>query len=185
MKLLFLALAAVAVIAGCTRNPEVLPPTEVAAVSYRNTGPTSLTLYTIVNRRTGAGAHTALGVNASEKVLFDPAGGFKAEGLPRSGDVLYGFSPAFEAAYSSAHARTQYKVIKTTIPVSPEVASLALQKVKANGSVASAHCAKSTSAILQTLPGFETIEQTYYPTVLEAQYDRLPGAKIETIIEDD
>ncbi|WP_375174456.1 hypothetical protein [Pseudooceanicola sp.] len=186
MKRLFLALAAVAIVAGCApRNPDFQPPAELAQVSYRNAGPTSLTLYTVINRRSGAGAHTALEVNASETVLFDPAGSFKAEGVPRSGDVLYGFSPAVEKAYSSSHARSTFYVRKVNIPVTPEVAAMALQKVKANGPVAAAHCAQSTSAILQTLPGFQHVQRTFYPKQLEAQVVSLPGATSDSIVEED
>lgn len=186
MKRLFLALAALALIAGCApRNPDFVPPAELASVSYRNTGPTSLTLYTVINRRSGAGAHTALEVNADETVLFDPAGSFKAKDVPRSGDVLYGFSPAVEQAYSSNHARSAYLVRKINLPVSPAVAAMALQRVKANGPVGAAHCAQSTSAILRTLPGFEHIAQTFYPKQLEAQFSAMPGARSETLIEED
>ena len=185
MKRLFLALAAVAVLAGCERNPTFNPPEDMARFSYRNTGPTELTLYTVINRRTGAGAHTALEVNASETVLFDPAGSFRAEGVPRSGDVLYGFHPGVARAYSSKHAREAYEVRMITVPVSPQVAALALQKVKVNGPVGAAHCAQSTSSILATLPGFEGIKQTYYPKQLEASFATLPGARSEKVVEDD
>ena len=186
MKRLFLALAAVAVLAGCTaRNPETTPPAELAALKVPNTGPTTLTLYTVINRNTGAGGHTALGVNADERVLFDPAGSFEAQGVVRSGDVLYGFTPPVENAFSSQHARSAYLVNKLEIPVSPQVAQLALQKVKSYGAVGAAHCAQSTSSILQTLPGFEGVERTYYPVQLENQIKRLVTAKETTIIEND
>ncbi|EAQ04446.1 lipoprotein, putative [Pseudooceanicola batsensis HTCC2597] len=185
MKRLFLALAAIAVLAGCTRNPEVQPPQELANVAYRNTGPTSLTLYTVINKRSGAGGHTALEVDGSESVLFDPAGSFKAQGVVRSGDVLYGFSPSVEEAYQSQHARSAFYVTKLTVPVTPEVAELALQRVKANGPVGAAHCAQSTSTILKGLPGFESIRQTFYPRKLESQFSAIPGARSETIEEND
>ncbi|WP_407494673.1 lipoprotein [Pseudooceanicola sp. MF1-13] len=185
MKRLFLALVAVAALAGCIRNPEFQPPAEMAALAVPNRGPNELVLYTVVNRRTGAGAHTALGVNASERVLFDPAGGFKAENVIRSGDVLYGFTPPVEKAFSSAHARSTFLVNKVSIPVSAEVAQMALQKVKTNGPVGSAHCAQSTSSILQTLPGFQSIKPTYYPVQLEKQFKAVAGARSTQIVEND
>lgn len=185
MKRLFLALALVTIAAGCAPNPQHQPPANLGALAYKNTGQTSLTLYTMENRRSGSGAHTGLQVNASERVLFDPAGSFKAEGVTRSGDVLYGFSPVVEKVYTGAHARSTHLVRKVTIPVSPEVAEMALMKVKANGSVAAAHCAESTSSILRTLPGFGGIERTFYPKTLEAQLMSLPGTTTETVIEDD
>lgn len=185
MKRLFLALAALVLVAGCTRNTQFNPPEEMAQFAYQNTGPTSITLYTIVNRRTGSGAHTALQVNASERVLFDPAGSYRAEGVQRSGDVLYGYSPTLEQSYTSTHARTSHLVRKVTVPVSPEVAEAALRQVKANGPVGAAHCAQSTSSILRTLPGMQSVEQTYYPKQLEASFRVLPGASSTTVIEDD
>ncbi|WP_136636594.1 hypothetical protein [Pseudooceanicola onchidii] len=186
MKRVFLALAAVAALAACApRNPAVLPPAELAQVSYRNTGPTELTLYTVINRRSGAGAHTALEVASDEVVLFDPAGSFKAQGVPRSGDVLYGFTPGVEKSYMSGHARSAFLVRKVTVPVSPEVAALAMQKVKANGPVGAALCAQSTSSILQTLPGFGGIKQTYYPKDLEESFIAITGGRTETLIEED
>lgn len=185
MKRLCLALAASAVLAGCTPNPEFVPAAEVAQHAYRNTGPTSLTLYTVINRRNGSGAHTALQVNASERVLFDPAGSFEAKGVLRSGDVLYGYGPALESAYSSAHSRETHFVRKVTVPVSPEVAQMALQQVRTNGPVGAAHCAQSTSTILSGLPGFEGVGQTFYPKQLEAQFSSLPGAVTTTVDEKD
>lgn len=185
MKRLFLALAAVAALSGCIRNPDFQPPAQMAALAVPNRGPNEVVLYTVVNRRTGAGAHTALGVNASERVLFDPAGSFKAEGVTRSGDVLYGYTPPVEKAFSSAHARTQYLVNKVTIPVSPEVAQMALQRVKTNGPVGAAHCAQSTSTILAGLPGFQSIKPTYYPVDLQNQFKAISGATATQIVEND
>jgi hypothetical protein len=185
MKRLFLALAAVALLTGCVRNPEFQPPEQLSVAAVPNRGPSELVLYTVINRNTGAGAHTALGVNASERVLFDPAGSFKAENVVRSGDVLYGFTPPVEKAFSSQHARTAYLVNKVTIPVSPEVAQMALQKVKTNGPVGSAHCAQSTSTILASLPGFQSIKPTYYPVALEKQFKTASGARSTQIVEND
>lgn len=186
MKRLFLALAAMALVAGCgVRNPDFAPPAEMAQYAFQNNGPTTLTLYTVVNRNSGAGAHTALQVNASERVIFDPAGSFAAETVPRSGDVLYGANPGVEKAFASAHARKSHLVRKVTIPVSPAVAEMALQRVKSNGAVGAAHCAQSTSSILKSLPGFEDVDITYYPKQLESQLVSRPGASTEQIVEDD
>lgn len=185
MKRLFLALAAISVMAACTRNPEVLPPEQLAPLAYRSSAAPSLKLYTVVNRRTNSGAHTALAVNGSETVLFDPAGGFEAQNVVRSGDVIYGFTPALDSAFTSAHARTEFLVTTQTIPVSAKVAEMALQMVKANGPVAPAHCAASTSSILKSLPGFESIEQTYYPKKLEEQLVNFPGVQGQTYLEND
>ncbi|MBB05549.1 hypothetical protein [Pseudooceanicola sp.] len=185
MKRLVLALAAVALLAGCAANPNVVPPEQLATLAYKNTGPVNLKLYTVINRRSGSGGHTALGVNASERVLFDPAGKFEAEGYVRSGDVIYSFDPKVEKSFTSAHARSTYLVREQTIPVTPEVAEQALRLVKANGAVSNAMCAQSTSQILSRLPGFQTIRPTMFPRALEAQLVSHPGVKTVTHIEDD
>lgn len=36
-----------------------------------------ISLYTMVNNESGAGAHSALVINASQRVIFDPTGTFK------------------------------------------------------------------------------------------------------------
>lgn len=185
MKRLLIALAALAILTGCVRNPEVIAPEKLSYQTYRHPGASSLTLYTVVNVRTGNGAHTAMAVNGSERVLFDPAGSFKATDVIRSGDVIYGFTPAVEDAFMGKHARTQFLVEKHVIPVSPAVAQEALSKVKANGPVGAAYCAQSTSQILKTLPGFESIQPTFYPKNLRDQITALTKAKTEVRREND
>jgi hypothetical protein len=185
MKRLLIAVAALAILAGCVRNPEVYTPEQLNYQAYRQPGPSTLTLYTVINANTGAGAHTALAVNGSERVLFDPAGSFKATDVIRSGDVIYGFTPAIEDAFMGKHARTRYIVEKHEFAVSPAVAEEALQKVKANGPVGAAFCAQSTSSILTTLPGFKAISPTFYPKQLKAQVVELTGARAEVRREND
>ena len=70
-------------------------------------------------------------VNASQRVIFDPAGTIKH-------DIF----------------------IEQDLDVSSEIAERALQLVRANGPVTSAFCASASSAILRQIPGFEGIDQT-------------------------
>lgn len=178
--------AACAVLAACAEQKKPNADAEtLAAASYRHNGPPSLTLYTVVNNRSGQGGHTALMVNASERVIFDPAGSFYADVVPEKDDVLYGIFPAVERAYRSAHARSTHHVMTQRIEVTPEQAQRAYNLIVSNGRVPGAYCARSTSTILAQIPGFEHLEQTFYPVNLAEQFAKLPGVTTELYYEED
>ncbi len=147
----------------------------IAQARYVSGEPSSITLFTVVNTRSGAGAHSALLVNGSETVLFDPAGSFQLRFMPERGDVLYGASPRWMNAYKDYHARDTHFVRAQTLLVSPAVAEQLLAAVKANGAVAKAHCANSISRILGRVPGFEQIKTTYWPLQLEEAFGQNPN----------
>jgi len=181
---LVLLLVAVLSVAACARNPEIATPADIERFAFRDPGEPALTLYTIVSNETGSGAHTALMVTGSQQVIFDPAGSFHHAEVLRSGDVLYGITPAFVKGYESMHARATHHVVAQRVPVSAAVAERALALVTANGAVASAHCAISTSAILRQLPGFEGVQQTYYPTRLKESFASVTGVQGRVYYED-
>lgn len=182
VALVFLVLG----VAGCVNRPAGrATDDQIATVSYRDSGPASLTLYTVVNNRTNDGAHTALLINASERVIFDPAGSFRAEVVPERGDVLYGITPAVEQAYRSAHARSTYRVEMQTIQVTPAQAEAAYRAAVTNGRVMGGFCASATANILRQVPGFEDIRTTLFPRKLQAQFASLPGVEFEQYFEDD
>lgn len=180
------ALLAVSVLGGCASQPQPnADNATLARAAYREPGPATLTLYTIISNRTGKGAHTSLMINASERVIFDPAGSFYATVVPERDDVLYGITPQVEKAYRGGHARITYHVVVQTLEVTPQQAETAYQLAVSNGRVPGAYCAKSTSALLQQVPGFESIKSTFYPTKLSQQFGALPGAVTETYRETD
>ncbi len=185
MRRLLSVCAVVLAVAGCAGPAPFADDAEIAAVSYRDGGPPSLTLYTMVNNRSGSGAHTSLMINASERVIFDPAGSFRADIVPERNDVLYGITPAVERAYRSSHARSTHHVVVQTIQVSPEIAELAYHRALKAGPVAGAFCARSTSEILASLPGFEQIQPTFYPNNLRDQFAKIPGVTTDKQVETD
>jgi len=183
----FLGLAALLLaVAGCTAksHPNANPAT-IAAVSYRDPGPSTLTLYTMINNRTGSGGHSSLMISASERVIFDPAGSFVADTVPRRDDVLFGITPGVEKAYRGSHARSTYHVLVQEIEVTPEQAELAYRLALKNGPVPDAFCASATSKILQQIPGFENINSVLYPTKLSDQLETIPGVKSNKYYEND
>lgn len=182
----FLILGAVlAALAGCAEKQPFADEQTIRQVAYRDPGAASITLYTVVNNRTGSGGHSALLINASERVIFDPAGSFFAEIVPERNDVLFGITPAVEAAYRSAHARTSHHIVSQKIEVSAEQAETAYRLALAQGATPGAFCANATSGLLARVPGFESIKQTFYPTKLQAQFAQVPGVTATTYYEGD
>jgi len=180
------SLLAVTILAGCADQPQPNATAEtLAAVSYREPGPSTLTLYTMVNNRSGQGGHTSLMINASERVIFDPAGSFYADVVPERDDVLYGITPGVEKAYRGGHARSTFHVVIQTLEVTPEQAQTAYQLAITNGPVPGVFCAKSTAALLAEIPGFENIDQTFYPVKLSESFGALPGVVTDTYYEND
>ena len=183
---IWMALACLGFLAACANDTGIdSTPAEVAAAAYVAPGPKSLTLMTMVNNRTGSGGHTALVVNASQQVIFDPAGSFRDPRVVERGDVLYGMSPRWLQAYKSAHARSTFHVVSQTVPLTDAQAEQILKLVIANGQVPAAYCANATSSLLKKVPGFQGLETTFYPVTLAEQFASLPGVTETKYYEDD
>lgn len=171
--------------AGCSGQAVWAPDDMVARARYRHPGPPMLTLYTVKNSASQNGAHTALLINADERVIFDPAGTFGHESIPERNDVVFGVTPRVEEFYTSYHARASYYVIKLHKEVTPEIADLAYRKALVSGPVAKANCTRVTSTMLRDIPGFESLRTTWFPDNLMEQFVALPGVTSEFHYEDD
>ena len=99
------------VLAGCSQNVSKMSDAAVTTAAYRHAGPASLSLITMINNGSGTGAHTSLMINASQRVIFDPAGTVRHARLPEKDDVLFGVTPAIEDFYVRAHARKTHHVV--------------------------------------------------------------------------
>ncbi|MBR9842610.1 MAG: hypothetical protein GYB25_05580 [Rhodobacteraceae bacterium] len=163
---LCLALIMVVSVAACAVNEDSASDEDIRQVVYSHDGPPRLTLYTMVSNDTGAGAHTSLLINGSQRVAWDPAGSFRAESIVARGDVVYGMTPKMVDVYTRFHARETYHVIIQELDVSPEVAEIALRRAQSFGAVAQSQCALSTGKLLKGVPGFEDVPVTYYPNKL-------------------
>lgn len=182
---LILCFVALLGMAGCAAESVVAPQEAVAAARYEHDGPPSITLYTVINNRSGAGAHSGLLINASQRVMFDPAGTWRHPRVPERNDVHYGITPRIANFYIDYHARETFRVIEQTVLVSPGVAELAKQRAEAYGAVPKAQCSNSVTSILGGVPGFESIGSTWYPKKLSDQFGGLPGVTSRTIADDD
>lgn len=186
MNFKILAFAALTALGACgTAEPVWAPDEAVAAAHFVAEGPRSITLFTVISNRDNAGAHSGLLINASEQVMFDPAGTWHHPALPERNDVHYGITPRMVSFYIDYHARETYRVQEQTLVVSPEIAELVMQRAKAYGAVPKAQCANSISSILRGVPGFESIPATWFPNKLAAGFGKLAGVQSRIITDDD
>ncbi|HEV8034615.1 hypothetical protein [Yoonia sp.] len=162
-------------LSACTAQEVWAPDDVVSRAIYRKPGRKYLTLYTMKNVGSGNGAHSALLINASQRVLFDPAGSFRQDVMPERNDVLFGVTPRLEKFYVSFHARETYYVVGQTVEVAPDVAEQALNLALVSGPVPQASCARVTSRMLRQLPGFGGIRQTWGPGRIREDFAKLPG----------
>jgi hypothetical protein len=181
----WICLGLVALLAACSAPVPNASPERVRAAEYVHDGPPEIALLTMVNNRSGEGAHSALLINGSQRVIFDPAGTVQHELLIERDDVLFGMTPKMVDFYVRAHSRITHHVVVQKIPVTPEVAEQALQLALNNGPVPSAFCANSTSKLLAQLPGFDTISTTMFPRSLMEQFGTLPNVTASTVRETD
>lgn len=181
----FLAGAGTMALTACGAESVWAPDDVVARAVYRHSGPPALTLYTMINNSSGSGAHTSLMINASQRVIFDPAGSVRFPTVPERNDVLFGVTPTVADYYARAHARKTFHARIQRLEVPAEVAEKALQLALAYGPVPQAQCALATSTILRQLPGFETIRGGWFPNKLAEEFGALPGVTERRVYEDD
>jgi len=170
------ALLAVGLVS-CTAPREWASDQSVAAARYVHGGAPELTLVTIMNYRTGNGDHTALFINGTERVLFDPAGSWKLDNVPERNDLHYGITPTIGASFYVSHVRESHYAVVQRLRVTPQIAAQAMTLALAAGPVPAARCALSTSAILRAFPGFEGIRSSWYPHRLMEDFAKLPGVQ--------
>lgn len=185
MRKWFVLLAAAALTAGCAvKHDPPVTDEQIRQATYRHAGPPELVLYTMISNSSGSGAHSSMMINASQRVIFDPAGSFRKHGIVARNDVVYGVTPAMEDVYTRFHARKTYHVVIQRMPVSAEVAEQAMRLAMAKGEVPDAYCASSTSEILSQLPGM-SVRQTMYPKNLMEQFGKGPLSSTKSLYEYD
>lgn len=172
----FLAALPLVVLIGCggadTFNPA--PMAEVQRRAYIHSGPTSITLYTVIGNENGDGAHSALLINGAQRVLWDPAGSFRHPYVPERGDVHYGITENIRKAYVDYHVRDTHHMIVQDLVVPADVADRLIAAAAANGSANRSTCARTTSRILNEA-GFD-VSRTWFPKSLMNDVAELPGA---------
>lgn len=184
MRCLWILLLPV-LLAACTAEPTWAPDDAVSRATYRHDAPPSITLVTMINNRSKEGAHSALLINAGQRVIFDPAGTWWHRNAPERNDLHYGMQPILLDFYIDYHARETFHVVMQRKVVSPEVAERALRLAQGYGAVPKARCGRATSAILRQLPGFENVQQSLFPGRIMNSFAELPGVETTRYFDDD
>ncbi|MCI2395806.1 hypothetical protein [Aliiroseovarius sediminis] len=186
MLRLIMALSLLLTLAACGAADNIWASDKaVAQASYRHPGPPTITLLTVISNKTGAGAHSALLISGSERVVFDPAGSWHHPNLPERHDVHYGMTDKAVDFYIDYHARVTYHMVQQDIVVSPQVAEMAIRAVERYGAVPKTQCGTAVSSILNSLPGFQSISTTMLPKKIMRQFGALPGVTEQKFFDND
>lgn len=156
----------------------------VQRARYHSSDPPSITLFTVVRKRGDEGAHSGLMVNGSQRIIYDPAGTWTNPAAPEREDVHFGMTPTMVRYYINYHARPTYDVYEQTVPVSAEVAEMAIRNAESNGASMKAMCGNSVSEVLKGLPGFEAVSRSFFPGRLMSEFANLPGVETSHYIDD-
>lgn len=179
-----MVVAVLALLAACTKPVVWAPEEDVIAARYQHDGPTEIVLYNVVSNDRDRGEHAALVINASQRVLFDPAGTWTHPESPERHDVHYGMTDRQIFRYTYYHARRTHRVRIQHLQVPRETAEYILRLAEQYGPVPDAYCARSIGDILSQVPGFEHIEVSFYPNNLSDQFALIPGVVEEVIYSD-
>ncbi len=162
---------------GCSAALGDDPAREADLPHYRHPGGATVTLVTVLSTQDGSGVHSALIINGTQRVIFDPAGSLSHASLAERGDVIYGANPALVDSYIDYHTRNTHDTVAQTRDVTDAVAEDLLARVMVHGPVMQSFCAKSVSGLLRATPGFEGIGQTFFPKTLMKRFAALPGLR--------
>lgn len=184
---LMLLIAMPLLVAACGAPGEVrtASPAEAARAAYVSDAPPSITLVSVINSASGTGDHSALIINASQRVLYDPAGSFHNPAAPQNLDVHFGYSPGIEATYMNYHSRETHHVVTQRLLVSPEIAEAALRNALAETKARPGQCSIKTTAVLRAT-GFEGVGGSVWPRTTMNNFARVtagnPGLRTEILI---
>ncbi len=175
MGRLLLCLVVPLLLAACGAQSVWAPDAEVNKAIYRSGNPPSVTLITVIEANTGEGGHSALMIDGSQRVIFDPAGSWYYPGVPERNDVDYGITDRMHRFYVEYHARDVWFVREQKLPVTLAQADALIAAAEANGPSPKMFCARSVSGVLHQVPGFESLPRTFFPVSLSDAFGRLPG----------
>lgn len=176
----FLAALLPAALAACGADNIFASDERVRAARFVSDEAPSITLFTVIGIPRGEGGHAALMINGSQRVIFDPAGTWNHPQIPERHDVLYGITPNFKNFYIDYHARSTYYVAEDTVPVSREVADLAIARAEGHGAANKSFCTVATSSVLRGLPGFEDAPSGFSPLKMRTWFQTLPKVTSKT-----
>lgn len=183
MTRLLIPFLAILALSACGAQPVWAPDQAVEQAAYVHDGPSKITVYTVVNNASGRGAHSALLINGHQRVLFDPAGTFSVNVVPERDDVHYGMTERMRQFYELFHARESYHTVAQEIEVPREVADQAIALAQGYGAVSKFQCVVAVTDVLAQLPGFESVESTYFPDRLRESIAQIDGVTERSVFD--
>lgn len=185
MRRILIALSLPLMLLAACAEPTWAPEPEVQRALHVTGEPPSITLFTVIRRSSGEGAHAGLMVDAGHRAIFDPAGTWFHRTAPERNDVHFGITDRLLGFYIDYHARETYDVVEQKVYVTPEVAQQAMAVIQSHGAVPKAMCGLAVSSVLRSIPGFEDIPRTYFPARIMAAMAQKPGVRTRTHVDGD
>jgi len=181
-----LAMLALASLSACVSPLDAPPADQIARNAYVSSKPTSVTLVTMINGENGKGEHSALLINGSERVLYDPAGSFS---LPKyvheNRDIHYGVTDEVMNIYNYYHARRSHYVEMLTLNVPRDMADQLISRADAQGPQPKMFCGQAVSKVLKPVGPFGDVPITFWPGPIHEAFRKVPGVTSEIVREDD
>lgn len=171
-------------LAGCAREVSS-SASDIARASHTSDERPYIALVSMVDRRDERAAHTAMIINASQRIIYDPAGTFQHPSMPERGDVHYGATDRMVDYYERYHARFSHYVHTQKIYVTPELAERVLRRTEAQGPSPKMFCTINTAQILKDMPEFSYIKVGFFPENLRRQIAKYPGVVDTYVVEED
>lgn len=185
--LLAAGLAAAMALAGCSGLPSLvaaaLAPGPTPTAAMPDAAP-EIALITILHRPSGLGRHTALLINGSQRVLYDPASHWTLGHSVRRGDLRLGFGAAAWDDYLRRAAALEAGVVIQRLPVPRAVADRAIARAATRPVAAPGTCALAVAQLLRQVDGFDWVQPTLLPDGLAGQFARRPGIVTATVPPD-
>jgi hypothetical protein len=178
------AAAAALLMAGCEMYRPASPE-EVARARYVSPEPPSVTLLSMVDTASGRSAHSALLINGSQQVLYDPAGTFSHPEVPRRGDIHYGMTPRYVDYYERYHARYDHYVQAQKVDISRASADRLIANAQAEGKALKTHCALAVADVLEPVPPFQEVRHSFFPEAVREDFARIAGVETRYVYETD
>jgi len=187
MRVVALLIASLLVLAGCAGSVDTRNATDaqIAAASYRDPGPAKVTLYTAVSNNTGSGAHSAMMISGSQRVLYDPAGSWYHPLAPERGDVHFGFTDFMRNFYLDFHSRETYHILVQEKEITVAQADAMIAAALEQGASPRAYCTQYVSRAMGRVPGFDSIRPTWFPLALSERFAELGGVTEFRVYDDD
>lgn len=178
------ALMVVLALGGCELYREA-EPEQIAQSRYVASTPPSVALLSMVDTQTGRSAHSALLINGSEQVLYDPAGTFQHPDLPRRGDIHYGVTPRYLDYYERYHARFSHFVHVQEVQVSRATADRVMANAVAEGRTPKMFCAESVTGAVRRVEPFTHVRTSLFPETVRKDFAKVPGVRDRYVRESD